>query len=199
MMEPVQIRSSVGGVLEDTPERGDELGRVLLQMVRHPVRTLGPCWSWKAATMSAAFRAATFFATNLRAGRHKAIQAMVVEMGFAIFAAGLLGAASQRLRHATPLWATGMVVWLLMPLTMVVAQFGVHKAAGTEYLGTGLVVSFVFAAIASSFSWYAMRHGALLSGEASTSLEHDARHLPRIILSYILAMPRTLWKLMRWD
>jgi hypothetical protein len=60
-------------------------------------------------------------------------------------------------------------------------------------------VSFVFAAIASSFSWYAMRHGALLSGEASTSLEHDARHLPRIILSYILAMPRTLWKLMRWD
>jgi hypothetical protein len=183
MMEPVQIRSSVGGVLEDTPERGDELGRVLLQMVRHPVRTLGPCWSWKAATMSAAFRAATFFATNLRAGRHKAIQAMVVEMGFAIFAAGLLGAASQRLRHATPLWATGMVVWLLMP----------------EYLGTGLVVSFVFAAIASSFSWYAMRHGALLSGEASTSLEHDARHLPRIILSYILAMPRTLWKLMRWD
>jgi hypothetical protein len=170
----------------------DHLGRAIGEIVFHPVRTLVPTWSWKAAAMSAALRAATFFATNLRAGRYDAVRAMLVEAVFAVFASGLMGAVSQRLRLAHPLWATALVVWLAMPFTMLLAQFGVHKLAGTPHLGTGLAVSFVFAAIASSFSWYAMRNGALLGGDASTSLVHDVRHLPRIIVNYVLAVPRAL-------
>jgi hypothetical protein len=149
-------------------------------------------WSWKAAVLSALLRASTFFATNLRAGRFDAVRAALVEAVFAVFAAGLLGATSQRLRLARPVWATALVVWLGMPLAMLLAQFSVHKLARTPHMGTGLVVSFCFAAIASSFSWYAMRHGALLGGDATTSLVHDLRHLPRIILNYVLAVPRAL-------
>jgi hypothetical protein len=37
-----------------------------------------------------------------------------------------------------------------------------------------------------------MRHGALLGGDAQTSLTHDVRHLPRIILGYLLVVPRAL-------
>jgi len=151
-----------------------------------------PVWSWKSASISALLRAFTFFATNLRAGRFDAIRAGLVEAVFAIFAAGLMGAVSQRLRLAQPAWKTALVVWLAMPFTMLLAQFGVHHIAGTPHLGTGLIASFCFAAIASSFSWYAMRHGALLGGDAETSLTHDARHLPRIILNYILVIPRAL-------
>jgi hypothetical protein len=170
----------------------EELDSALLDMARRPVRTLMPMWSWKAAGLSALLRAATFFATNLRAGRGDAIRAAVVEAVFAVFAAGLMGAVSQRLRLAKPIWATALVVWLAMPLLMLLAQLGVHKAAGTPHMGTGLVISFCFAAIASSFSWYAMRHGALLGGDAGTSLVHDVRHLPRIIVNYVLAVPRAL-------
>ncbi len=177
------------------PEAGPEedLGAALAQLLRHPLRTLPPLWSWKAAMASAVLRASTFFATNLRAGNAAAIRAGAVEATFAIFAAGVMGAVSQRLRLARPAWATALVVWLAMPMVMLLAQFSVHRLAGTPHLGMGLAASFCFAAIASSFSWYAMRHGALLGGDAETSLYHDARHLPRIVLGYVLAGPRWLF------
>ena len=170
-----------------------ELGRAIRELFTHPRSTLWAAWSWKAAALSALFRAATFWLTNLKAGSHKALHALLVEAVFAILAAGLLGAVSQQLRCAQPYWATATIVWLFMPLVITLAQFGVHHLAGTPHLGTGLTVSFLFAAIASSFSWYAMAHGALLGGADSTTLEHDARILPRIILNYILAIPRMLF------
>jgi MFS-type transporter involved in bile tolerance (Atg22 family) len=173
-----------------TLAKEEDLRHALREIVLHPERSLLPAWSWKAAGMSALLRAATFFATNLRSGRYDAVRAGLVEAVFAVFAAGLLGAISQRLRLAKPIWATALIVWLGMPLGMLLAQFGVHKLARTPHMGTGLTVSFIFAAIASSFSWYAMRHGALLGGDASTSLVHDVRHLPRIILNYVTAGPR---------
>jgi hypothetical protein len=168
----------------------EELRDALRNIVLHPLRSLVPAWSWKAAGFSALLRATTFFLTNLRAGRFDAVRAGLVEAVFAVFAAGIMGAVSQKLRLAKPIWATGLVVWFAMPLTMLLAQAGVHKLAGTPHLGMGLFLSFCFAAIASSFSWYAMRHGALLGGDAETSMVHDARHLPRICLNYVLALPR---------
>jgi hypothetical protein len=171
----------------------EDLTAALAQLLRHPFRTLLPLWSWKAAMVSAVLRASTFFATNLRAGDAAAIRAGAVEALFAIFAAGGMGSISQRLRLARPAWATALIVWLAMPMTMLLAQLAVHRLAGTPHLGMGLAASFCFAAIASSFSWYAMRHGALLGGDAETSLYHDARHLPRIVLGYVLAGPRTLF------
>lgn len=175
-----------------TAQPNDHLARHLRTILRHPIRSLLPMWSWKSAALSALLRASTFFVTNLRAGRYDAIRAGLVEAIFAIFAAGIMGATSQRLRLARPVWMTALVVWFGMPGVMLLAQFAVHHLAGTPHLGTGLIASFCFAAIASSFSWYAMRHGALLGGDAETSLTHDLRHLPRIILGYILAIPRAL-------
>jgi len=166
------------------------LSTALLDLVRHPRTTLVASWSWKAATISALLRASLFFATNVRASTHKALHAALVEAVFAIFAAGLMGAISQQLRCANPVWATGIVVWLGMPGLMFFAQRAVHRSAGTPHTTIGLIASFCFAALASSFSWYAMRHGALLGGDIETTLVHDIEALPRIILNYILAIPR---------
>ena len=179
------------GCDEDT-----ELGAELREMLVDPVHCLLPAWSWQAAISSALFRAAVFYWTNLRAGRDAAMRAGVVEVVFAVFAAGLLGAMSQRLRLARPVWATVLVVWLLLPAVMLLAQFGLHQKAHTRYMGTGLVTSFAMSAIASSFSWFAMRHGALLGGDASTTMTDDAHHLPRIVRDYVLAGPRAL---LRWS
>jgi hypothetical protein len=41
------------------------LRSALQAMFRHPLRTLVPPWSWKAAALTAAVRAVAFFATNL--------------------------------------------------------------------------------------------------------------------------------------
>jgi hypothetical protein len=169
----------------------DDLYSALRDIVFRPVKTLAPPWSWKAAAFSALLRGITFFVGNLRSGHQHALEAMMVETVFAIFAAGLIGAVSQRLRASQPVWQTAAIVCLGLPALMVVAQLGVHRAAHTPQVG--VLASFCFAAAFSAFSWYAMRHGALLGGTDSTSLVHDLRSLPGIMLNFVLAVPRTLY------
>ena len=158
------------------------------------MQTLVPPWSWKAAAFTAVLRAATFFVTNLRSGRWEAAKAMLVEAVFAIFAGGLIGAVSQQLRRAKPLWATAFLVWAGLPGCMVLAQFAVHRIAGTPHLGAGLVTSFLLAAMASAFTWYAMRQGAMLGGDDETAVRHDIKALPGIVLSFLLVIPRLMAK-----
>jgi hypothetical protein len=117
---------------------------------------------------------------------------MMVEAVFAVLTAGIIGAISQRLRAANPAWATAALVCLGLPGVMILAQFVLHRAAHTPHIGPGLLSSFCFAAIAAAYTWYAMRHGALLGGIHSTSLRHDLQSLPSITLGFILAVPRSL-------
>ena len=167
-----------------------DLRQALREMLRSPIRTLVPPWSWKAAALTAVFRSLAFFATNLRSGRGEATKAMLVEAVFAVLAAGLIGAISQQLREAKPLWATALLVWAGLPGFTLLAQAAVHHLAGTPHLSGGLVVSFFLAAIASAFTWFAMHRGALLGGVDQTPVPQDLKALPRISLDFLLAGPR---------
>lgn len=181
-------------MLRRSPPPPEDLPQALWQILSRPILTLVPPWSWKAAACSATLRAATFFVTNLRSGRWVATKAMLVEAIFAVFAGGLIGAISQQLRRAKPLWATALVVWAVLPGVMLVVQFALHRLAGTPHLGGGLVSSFVLAALASAFSWYAMRQGAMLGGVDQTSIAHDLTALPGIVFSFLMVLPRLFAK-----
>lgn len=165
------------------------LPHALREMVGHPLRTLVPPWSWKAAAFAATVRGLAFFITNIRSGRGEATKALVVEALFALITGGLIGAISQQLRRAEPLWATAAVVWIGLPGVMLLAQSGVHRLAHTPHLSGGIVLSFCLAAVSAAFSWYAMRHGAMLGGSDETTVHHDLEALPKILLSFLLAGP----------
>jgi hypothetical protein len=77
---------------------------------------------------------------------------------------------------------------------MILAQLAVHRMAGTPHRSGGLVTSFCLAAVASAFSWYAMRQGAMLGGIDETTVGHDLRSLPGITLDFLLVVPRLLAK-----
>ena len=181
-------------MLRRSPPPSEHLTQALWQILSHPIRTLVPPWSWKAAACSAALRAATFFVTNLRSGSWIATKAMLIEAIFAVFAGGLIGAISQQLRKAKPLWATALLVWAGLPGAMLVVQFALHRMAGTPHLGGGLISSFILAALASAFSWYAMRQGAMLGGMDQTSIAHDLTALPAIVFSFVMVLPRLVTK-----
>jgi drug/metabolite transporter (DMT)-like permease len=119
---------------------------------------------------------------------------MFVEVVFAIFAAGLIGAVSQQLRQAEPLWATALFVWAGLPALMLLAQLLVHHLAHTPHLGGGVISSFYLASLASAFSWYAMRHGAMLGGVDETPVLQDLKVLPGIAVDFLLAAPRLIGK-----
>ena len=165
------------------------LRHALREIVVHPLRTLVPPWSWKAAAFAAAVRGVAFFITNLKAGQRAAGKALVVEAVFAFIAGGLIGAISQQLRKAEPLWATACLVWLALPGIMLFAQLEVHSLAHTPYLTGGLVLSFCLAAVSAAFSWYAMRQGAMLGGSDETTIRHDLQVLPSILFSFLVAVP----------
>jgi hypothetical protein len=168
----------------------EELRKALLDMLRSPIKTLVPPWSWKAAAFSAVVRAAAFFGTNLRAGRYEATKAMIVEAVFAIFAGGLIGAISQHLRRAKPLWVTALLVCAGLPAIMILAQLGVHHIARTPHQSGGVITSFFLAGIAAAYVWYAMRRGAMLGGSDETTIRNDLRSLPRISVDFLLVFPR---------
>jgi hypothetical protein len=177
--------------------RPDNLCKSLAEIALRPLKNLVPPWSWKAAVLAALLRGITFYLSNLPSGRQKAVHAMVVEAVFSVFAAGLIGAISQRLRASRPVWATAVVISFALPAFMFIVQLGVHRIARTPHIGTGVFASFCFASVSSAFSWYAMRHGALLGGTDTTSLLHDIRSLPGITLSFATAIPRALSKYFR--
>ena len=176
------------------PPPADDLYSALRQMLHSPLRTIVPPWSWKAATFSAVLRAATFFWSNLSSGREEAFRAMLLEAAYAVFAAGLVGAVSQRLRGSRPVWITCVIVWLCLPGIMVALQLVLHRLAHTPHVGVGIATSFCFSAITSAFSWYAMRHGIMLGGAESTTFKHDLLGLPVVTLNFLLSVPRAIWR-----
>jgi hypothetical protein len=159
-------------------------------MIRNPIRTIVPAWSWKAAACSAVVRGLAFFVTNLQSGHSAATKAMLVEAVYAIFAGGLIGAVSQQLRRAKPLSATAPLICIGLPGVMTLAQLALHHFAGTPHQSAGLLVSLCFAALTASYSWYAMRCGAMLGGTEATTVWHDLQSLPRITLDFLLLAPR---------
>ena len=158
------------------------LRNVLHAMLRHPL-TLLRDWNWKAGLFSAMLRGALFFLTNLHAGRARAGKAMLVELVYATIAAGLAGAVTQRLRHAVPRAATAAVVWLAIPAVLLAVQAFVHHAMGTPRLRASLLASFVFAAFATGFNWFAMSRGAFVTGEGR-SFTRDLLLVPRLLLQF---------------
>jgi hypothetical protein len=170
----------------------ETLGAALWEIVRHPAANLLTGWNWKAALISVCIRATVFFTTNLRAGHASAMRASLVEAGFAIVAAGVLAAITQRIRHAKPVWATGMAVWLGVPALLLTLQSTVHHLAGTPHMKTGLIASFLMAAFGSGFNWYAQRRGVLITGPESAG--GDWKLLPRLVLDFVLAGPKALWR-----
>jgi hypothetical protein len=176
--------------MSETVGRPVNLWQALREMCKKPVRTLVPPWSWKAAAFAAALRGTAFFTTNLRAGKGEATKALLVEALFAFVTGGLIGAISQHLRKAEPVWATAVLVWIGLPGLMLLAQTGIHHLAHTPHLSAGLVLSFCLAVVSAAFSWYAMRHGAMLGGSEETTVPHDLEALPKILIEFLLTGPR---------
>ena len=68
--------------LTDSKLQTPTVSAVFCGMVRHPIRHLFRRWNWKSAVLSSLLRATIFFFTNLVAGWHAALGAMLAELVF---------------------------------------------------------------------------------------------------------------------
>ena len=164
--------------------------QVLRSLVLHPIQTIVRRWNWKSALLSSGIRGLIFFAANLPAGRHAATAALVTELTFRGLASGFYGALTEAFRFAEPEWAAGVVAMILLPLAGHSAEFAVHLLRGTMKLRTSIVASVCFTAVSTLFNLYAMRRGALITGEGQQTLGSDMKQMPRLLFGFVITGPR---------
>jgi hypothetical protein len=171
------------------------VSHVLRAIVQHPIETIARRWNWKSAVLSSTIRALIFFLVNLPAGRHAAFAALLTELSFRGVASGFYGALTEAFRCAEPEWAASLVAMLLLPLAGHSAEFVVHLLRGTMKLKTSTIASVCFTAISTLFNLYAMRRGALITGEGQQTLRSDMKRMPRLVAGFVICGPLAAWRL----
>ena len=173
------------------------VGSVFVGILRDPVSTLIRRWNWKAALLSSLLRATIFFFTNLIAGWHAALGAMLAELVFRSITSGFYGAITESFSLARPAWAATAAAMVALPLLAHSLEFLVHWLRGTPKLGLSIGTSVIFTGISTAFNLYAMRRGILTTTGSSKSLRHDLSQVPRLLLDFILAGPREIVRRVR--
>ena len=167
-------------------------GGVLAGLVRHPVRYLVHRWNWKSALLSSLIRAAIFFFTNLVAGWHAAVGALLAELVLRAATSGFYGAITEAFSQARPVWAGTAAAMVVLPVVNHSLEFLVHWLRGTPKLGLSISASVAFTAFSTAFNVYAMRHGVFTVGGKSKSLGEDLSRILPLLGQFLLAGPRAL-------
>lgn len=173
------------------------VGAVLEGLIRDPARTLIQRWNWKSAVLSSLFRAGIFFFTNLAAGWHAAVGALLAELVLRAATSGFYGAATELFSEARPTWAAMTAAMVALPLVNHSLEFLVHWLRGTPKLGLSITASVVFTACSTAFNVYAMRHGVLTVGGKCKSLREDLGLLLPLLGQFLLAGPRAIFRYVR--
>lgn len=160
---------------------------VLWLLGRHPWQYVISRWNYKSAIVSSAWRAPMFFLTNLPAGLAAALGAMWAEFLFRFIAAGFYGALTQAFRRVDPPAAATVTVMVLLPLLGHTMEFLVHWARGTPHLGASIAISVMFTALSTTFNLFAMRRGALITGDDSHSLWQDLARMPALMAAFLMS------------
>lgn len=171
------------------------VGAVLRDLVRHPARMLIERWNWKAAVLSSLIRAAIFFFTNLAAGWHAAVGALLAELALRATTSGFYGAITEAFSEARPAWAALAAALVVLPLANHSLEFLVHWLRGTPKLGLSIAASVVFTALSTSFNLYVMRHGVLTVRGPRRSFREDLVLLLPLLGKFLLAGPRAVARL----
>jgi hypothetical protein len=165
---------------------------VLVELMRDPGRYLISRWNWKSALMSSLVRATIFFFTNLVAGWHAALGAMLAELILRSATSGFYGALTEAFASARPSWAAITTAMVLLPCVSHSLEFLVHWLRHTPKLGLSITTSMAFTAISTAFNLFAMQRGALIVGHGSRPLQEDLSRVPGLIAEFLLAGPRII-------
>lgn len=154
-------------------------------------------WNWKSAIFSPGTRSLVFFFANLNHGLRAALGAMFAELAYRGLTAGLYGAMTQAFRKAEPEWAACLTVMALLPAVQHSIEFAIHYLRGTPSLKASIVSSLCFTAVSTAFNLYAMRRGALVTGEGCGSVWADLKRMPRLIAGFVAAGPVAIFRFVR--
>jgi len=203
IVEESQVPSESAIDMDDAPHNGvpeiveaPTVGAALDGLFRHPTRNLLSRWNWKSAVLSSSFRACIFFFTNLSAGWHAAVGALLAELALRAATSGFYGAITEAFSEARPEWAAMTAAMVVLPLTNHSLEFLVHWLRGTPKLAESITASVILTAFSTAFNVYAMRHGVLTVGGKSRPLREDLGRVLPLFAQFMLEGPRFLIRIL---
>jgi hypothetical protein len=164
----------------------------LRRMATRPVDLLFRRWNYKAALFSSLVRGIIFLVANLRSGWRAAVGAMLAEWIYRALTSGFYGAITQGLGEAEPEWQAALASIVVLPVVSHSLEFLIHLLRHTPHLKTSIISSMAFTVISTLFNVYAMRRGALVSGQGCASIASDMRRMPRLIFGFLAVIPNYL-------
>jgi hypothetical protein len=147
------------------------------RVLAHPWRVFVVDWNWKAALLSAVFRAVLYGCAAVPRGPG-AMRGVWIELGFRILVGGFWGSLLQAYRGARPAWLAGLFAVLLLPAGAHTLEYLALKTGGATHIGAGMFVSILVSAGSLLFNWLLMRKGLLVTGKGTATLAADLRRLP---------------------
>jgi len=174
-----------------------EVVAVLLDLVLHPVQTFYYSWNWKSALLSAMLRAPIFLVATLRQGIEAISIAVVVEAAYSAGISGCYGAFVQRLRRARPVWAAGLLIVVVFPTLLLWLDYLLHKYTRMPNLKGGMLGAGILCLLSSLFNWHLMSRNSLLVGREGHSFTSDLKRMPRLLLEFVILVPRHFFRLLR--
>jgi hypothetical protein len=135
-------------------------------------------------------RGPIFLVASFRLGPSAAISVLAVEAVFCAVTAGFYGAITQMFRAAQPQWLTLIFLTVVLPAIFQALEYLLHWTRGTPHLRLAELVSIGISSVSALFSWYVMSRNTLLVGSEGASFKSDLGRLPRLLLGFIMALPR---------
>jgi hypothetical protein len=178
-------------------ESPSEVVDVLSDLVLHPVQTFYHSWNWKAALLSAMLRAPMFLVATLRQGLEAVSIAVLAEAVYSAAISGCYGAFVQKLRRARPMWASGLLILIILPAILLWFDYLLHRYTGMSNLRGGMWAAATFSMLSSLFNWYLMSRNNLLVGEGARSFASDLKRMPRMLTDFVSWVPRHCYRFLR--
>lgn len=169
------------------------LSEAFRYLLRHPLRVLLVHFNWKTAVFSTLLRCAIYFFTNLSAGPDAAAAALVTEVSYRAILVGLEGALTQTFRQVEPAWQATAGALVAVPLFGHSVELTIHFLRGTVNLRASFAASVAFTVLATLFTLYAMRQGALVVGGEGRPFSEDLKRLPGIFAGFVTLPVRALF------
>lgn len=192
--------------VEEIPDGGISIVEVFRNLLQHPGQIIMR-WNWKAALLGALLRASFYF-TIYQVSKESwivTLTAMLVELSFRFVTSGISGSLVQSFRRATPNWLATLIVTVSLPIFSHLVEFFSHYAQ-EKYFGEifaasvnnarqkAFTFSVLMSVLSAMFNLFMMQRGVLLvgAGEDTKSLWSDLKSIPRLVIEFIVFLPRTI-------
>jgi hypothetical protein len=142
-------------------------------------------WHWKAALVTAVFRAGACMAALWHAPLNAREHFGVVEAAYVLLTAGVFSAWQQQAMGIRSKKIAWVITVLAIPLGSLAADSALHlwlDRGNMRALGVGALIATLISAM---FHWHVMQNGAMIIGTEARPFWDDMKQMPRLAATFV--------------